>query len=287
MQAGLTKTLDTYEVTRTDMLPDDIPRLHELSIGVNWPHRPKDWELAISLGHGYVARDEIGRVLGSAMWFPMGPELATVGMVITSPRLQEHGAGAWLMRHVLAETAHRGKMLNATKAAYRLYLSLGFTPRATVYQHQGMAGEVPDGPGTAVPMLPVHAPEIVALDASAYGADRCQVFDRLFELSEGTVILREGKVAGFALSREFGRGRVIGPVVAETEEDAITVIRPHLVAHPGVFLRIDTSAEDGPLRRFLHEAGLSLFDTVTTMTLGSVPDCGPAITFGLVNHALG
>lgn len=287
MQAGLTKTLDTYEVTRTDMLPDDIPRLHELSIGVNWPHRPKDWELAIGLGHGYVARDEIGRVLGSAMWFPIGAELATIGMVITSPRLQEHGAGAWLMQHVLADTADRGKVLNATKAAYRLYLSLGFIPRATVYQHQGMAVKVPDGPETAVPMLPEHASEIVALDASAYGADRSQVFERLFELSEGTVILRDGKVAGFALSREFGRGRVIGPVVTDTEEDAIALIRPHVAAHQGVFLRMDTRAEDGPLRRFLQEAGLGVFDTVTTMTLGSVPECGPAITFGLVNHALG
>lgn len=287
MQAGLTMTLDTYEVTRTDMLPDDIPRLHELSIGVNWPHRPKDWELAIGLGHGYVARDEIGRVLGSAMWFPMGPKLATVGMVITSPRLQEHGAGAWLMQHVLADTADRGKVLNATKAAYRLYLSLGFIPRAAVHQHQGMAVKVPDGPERAVPMLPEHAPEIIALDAQAYGADRSPVFELLFDLSEGTVLLREGRVTGFALCREFGRGRVIGPVVAETEEDAIALIRPHVAAHQGVFLRMDTRAEDGPLRRFLHEAGLGLFDTVTTMTLGDVPEGGPAITFGLVNHALG
>ncbi len=115
MQADLTKALDSYELTLTDMVPEDVPRLHELSIAVNWPHRPKDWELAINLGRGYLARDEIGRVLGSAMWFPMGETLASIGMVITSPRLQDHGAGRWLMHHVLSDTTGRSKVLNATK----------------------------------------------------------------------------------------------------------------------------------------------------------------------------
>ncbi|NBB47756.1 GNAT family N-acetyltransferase [Rhizobium sp. CRIBSB] len=287
MQADLTKALDSYELTCTDMLPDDVPRLHELSIAVNWPHRPKDWELALSLGRGYVARDEIGRVLGSAMWFPMGETLASVGMVITSPRLQDHGAGRWLMQHVLSDTMGRSKVLNATKAAYRLYLSLGFSPRATVFQHNGIASRVPDGPDHALPMLADHAEAIVALDALAYGADRRPVFERLFPVSEGTVILRDGLVSGFALCREFGRGRVIGPVVAETEEDAIALVRPHVIAHKDRFLRMDTRAEDGPLRRFLDEAGIAFYDTVTTMTLGEVPSGGPVTTFGLVNQALG
>jgi GNAT superfamily N-acetyltransferase len=287
VQAHLTKTLDSYELTRTDMLLEDVPRLLELSIGVNWPHRPKDWELAICLGRGYVARDEIGRVLGSGMWFPMGPKLASIGMVITSPRLQDHGAGRWLMQHVLADTVGRGKVLNATKAAYRLYLSLGFTPRATVFQHHGIATHVPDAPDLAEQMQPDDAAAIVALDAAAYGANRAPVFERLFPISEGTVIRRDGKLAGFALCREFGRGRVLGPVVAETEEDAIALIRPHVQKYKDTFLRMDTRAEDGRLRGFLEEAGLRLYDTVTTMTLGDVPESDRYTTFGLVNQALG
>lgn len=287
MQAELTKVLDSYELKCTDMLPEDIPRLHELSIAVNWPHRPKDWELTINLGHGHLARDEIGRVLGSAMWFPMGEKLASIGMVITSPRLQDHGAGRWLMQHVLADTIGRSKVLNATKAAYRLYLSLGFSPRATVFQHQGIAFRVPDGPDYAQTMLADHADAIVALDAQAYGADRRPVFDRLFSVSQGTVILQDGAVKGFALCREFGRGRLIGPVVAETEEDAVALIRPHIIAHKDSFMRMDTRAENGLLRSFLDDAGIAMHDTVTTMTLGEMPDTGPVTTFGLVNQAVG
>ncbi len=33
------------------------------------------------------------------MWFRHSPELATIGMVITSPRLQTQGTGLWLMEY--------------------------------------------------------------------------------------------------------------------------------------------------------------------------------------------
>ena len=287
MQAAPTIVLDSYELALSPMTIEDVPLLHELSIGVSWPHRPKDWELLISLGEGFVARDPIGRILGSAMWFPMGDRLAMVGMVITSPRLQDHGAGRWLMHHILDLVGSRGKVLNSTKAAYRLYLSLAFEPRQTVYQHQGMVTALPDGPTSARPLRKEDADAIIALDAAAYGADRSRVFDRILPVSAGTVIERAGHVRGFALCREFGRGHVIGPVVAETEDDAIALIRPHVAAFKGRFLRMDTRAEDGPLRRFLDEAGMTLFDTVTTMTRGEVPPPRPVTTYGLVNQALG
>ncbi|EAV41825.1 putative acetyltransferase protein [Roseibium aggregatum IAM 12614] len=292
LQADASIILDSYQLTLSPMTLEDIPKLHELSIGVNWPHRPHDWALLIQLGNGYVARDEIGRVAGSAMWFPMGSHRASVAMVITSPRFQDHGAGSWLMGHILRETGSREKILNATKAAYRLYISLGFTPLKTVFQQNGVAVRVPDAPDTATPMRAEHRDEIVRLDANAYGADRGHIFERLFQVSQGTVIERGGRLVGFALCREFGRGRQMGPVVAETEEDAIALIHPFVKEYKDTFLRMDTRATDGPLRTYLTEAGIVLYDTVTTMTrdfagaAAFIEKDGP-ITFGLVNQALG
>ncbi len=282
-----TIALDNYELTMAAITPADIPRLYELSIAVNWPHRPADWELLVALGEGVLAQDEIGRVVGSALWFPVGERLASIGMVITSPRLQEHGAGRWLMQHIMARTHNRGKVLNATKAAYRLYLSLGFEPQKTVFQHNGVVTALPDGPDYATPLrLEQHA-DVVLLDAMAYGANRQPVFDHLLAVSQGTVVERAGRIAGFALCRKFGRGHVLGPVVAETEQDVLALIRPHIAAHLGQFLRLDTRAPEGPLRRFLVDAGIRLHDTVTTMSLGRVAVPEAVTTFGLVNQALG
>ena len=288
MPPSPTKLLDSYELVAAPMEHADVPKLHELSIGVGWPHRPEDWALAIELGEGIVARDEIGRVVGSAMWFPLGEEFAAIGMVITSPRLQEHGAGRWLMGHILDRVGARGKVLNATRAAYRLYLSLGFTPISPVYQHNGVVTSVAPGPGHARKMRPEDADTICALDTVAMGTNRHAAMKRLLRVSAGTVVERDGRVTGFALCRRFGRGHVVGPIVSETENDAIALVAPHAEALTGQFLRVDTRQPDGPFRRFLIASGMRHFDTVTRMSLGAAPPApGPAFTYGLVNQALG
>lgn len=89
--------LKSFELIARDINDVDVSLLHALSIGVGWPHRPKDWDFLRRAGHGIVAVDGIGRVFGSAMWFPHGDDFATVGLVITSPRTQAQGNARWLM----------------------------------------------------------------------------------------------------------------------------------------------------------------------------------------------
>lgn len=288
MQAAPTKLLESYELAVSPMELADVPKLHELSIGVGWPHRPEDWALVIGLGHGIVARDEIGRVVGSAMWFPLGAEHVAIGMVITSPRLQEHGAGRWLMGHIFDQVGARGKVLNATRAAYRLYISLGFMPLSPSYQHNGVVTGLAANPGGTRLLQDADRPAIHALDSAAMGVARPDVVERLLAQSDGRVIERDGQVSGFALCRKFGRGHVVGPVVAETDADAIALVAPFVAAMQGQFLRLDTRQPEGPFREFLVACGIRHYDTVTRMGLGSVPVTkGPAQTFSLVNQALG
>src|SRR3712207_9101022 len=89
---------------------------------VGWPHRPEDWRMLRETGHGVAAMDEIGRVLGTAMWFPFEAGFATVGMAITSPRLQALGAGRWMMEHVLTQAGSRAPGLHLISVARPLYL---------------------------------------------------------------------------------------------------------------------------------------------------------------------
>jgi GNAT superfamily N-acetyltransferase len=288
MEPDPVKQLDSYELTARPMGLDDIPALHALSIGVQWPHRPEDWVRLIRLGHGVVAEDKIGRVVGSAMWWPMGPDLARIGMVITTPRLQEQGAARWLMQQIAGPIGGRDKVLTATRAALRLYLSLGFRPGATVFQHQGIVVKAPAVVPGARPMTAADEAAVRALDAGALTAERRAVLDELLAVSEGTVVERGGEVAGFALCRRFGRGHVVGPVVATSEEDALALIAPHMAAHAERFLRLDILEPEGPLRAYLETCGLSLYDTATLMSLGRdrAPK-GPAKIYALASHSLG
>ncbi len=291
--------LESFELTMGDIAKADLDALHALSLSVSWPHRAEDWQIVRELGQGIVAHDSIGRVLGSAMLFDFGPYFATIGMVITSPRLQTLGTGRWMMDHIIAQTGSRPLGLNATRSSKRLYQSLGFNAEQVVYQCQGEAIAPPAEllpPGTRLrPIVEADLAEVAALDLAAYGADRTLLLQRLIAISEGLVLVQGDHMVAFALCRRFGRGHVIGPVVAMGDEEAIAVVRPYVAERAGGFLNLDTRQQTGPFPQFLMRSGLAIHDTVTSMSLrqvwlhgdGRPPADGKPLTYGLASQALG
>ncbi|WP_315753770.1 MULTISPECIES: GNAT family N-acetyltransferase [unclassified Bradyrhizobium] len=266
------RIVDVFEMRLVDIDSVDLAQLLALSIAVQWPHRAEDWQFMRNIGRGVVALDEIGRALGSAMWFPYSDGFAAVGMVITSPRLQALGTGQWLMRRVMAECGSRTLRLNATRAAYRLYRSLDFKREQTLFQCQGVAnaGDARSAEAAGIRVLTeAELPALIDLDAQAYGVQRTTLITELFRHSRNYGLFRSGRLDAFASCRQFGRGHVVGPVVASCDGDAIAVIEQHVAANAGQFLRLDTHRTSGEFRDFLARAGLTLFDAVTTMSLRS------------------
>jgi GNAT superfamily N-acetyltransferase len=285
--------LPFFELVAQDIADVDVKLLHALSLAVGWSYRAKDWDLLRRIGRGIVAVDGIGRVFGSAMWFPQAEDFATIGLVITTPRIQAQGGGRWLMDQVLEQCGDRNLALNATPAAEHLYASLGFTKEAIVYMRQG----------TAPPTLPALAPldgELVALarddvgvltdlDTRAFGLNRGRVLALLAENASICTLRRDGGIVGYSMCREFGRGQVIGPLVAQNDQDAIHLTAVHLKALTGQFVRVDTREQDGIFLEFLKQSGLDVAETVTTMSKGrrflNRRDQGPWV-YGLAGHAL-
>jgi GNAT superfamily N-acetyltransferase len=286
--------LKSFELVSRDIAEVDVNLLHALSIAVGWPHRPKDWDLLRRAGHGIVAVDGIGRVFGSAMWFPHGNDFATIGLVITTPRTQAQGTGRWLMEQVLALCGNRNLSLNATRPAYSLYVSLGFTKEAMVYQRQGeVAPSIPALPaldGELSALSSDRVEEVTALDTRAFGTNREKLLALLSENASICTLRRSGEIVGYSMCREFGRGHVIGPIVAKNEHDAIHLTAVHLKDLTRRFARVDTREKGGVFAEFLQQSGLGLFDTVTTMSKGRLflnrVKNDPWV-YGLAGHALG
>lgn len=290
--AGDSFRVDKFVATAHRISLADRALLHELTVGVFWPHRWRDLDVFISLGEGYLAVDEIGRAMGSAMCFRAEPDFAMLGMMVTAPRLQTMGTGRWLLRRVMNECRKMDLRLSATRQGYRLYKEAGFVPLATIWQHQGTTRRVqlPDAvPGVTVRgMEPDDAAGILALDTQAYGAARDRAMREMLRLSDGMVVERDGALCGFALRRRFGRGWVVGPVVAETEDIAMMLAAPLIKRSEGEFVRLDTPVESEKFSAFLSAVGMGLYDTVTEMYLGRQrrPLDG-ARMFGLTSHSLG
>lgn len=285
--------LKSFELVAQDIADVDVELLHALTIAVGWPHRSADWEILRRAGKGIVAVDGIGRVFGSAMWFPHGADFATIGLVITTPRIQAQGGGRWLMDQVLERCGDRYLALNATQAAYGLYRSLGFDVEAPAYMRQGEVAlalpAVPtiDGELTELPADRLEA--ITVVDTQAFGTNREELLALLAENASIFILERGGEVVGYSMKREFGRGHVVGPVVATNAADAIQLTSVHLKTLVGTFARVDTREKDGPYAQFLQQSGLVIAETVTTMSKGRQflhrVEGGPWV-YGLAGHAL-
>jgi hypothetical protein len=116
---------------------------------------------------------------------------------------------------------------------------------------------------------------------------RTRLLDALFAVGKVAVIEREGRVQGYACVRRFGRGVVIGPVIARDATDAKALSATLAAEHRGGFVRIDVPATSG-LSPWLEEIGLPHVDHVVSMVRGKPPTrAADATLFALSNQSLG
>ncbi|WP_210201610.1 GNAT family N-acetyltransferase [Bosea sp. CS1GBMeth4] len=268
----------------------DAPSCAELSRRVGWPHRREDWEFVIGLGRGVVGiRD--GRIVASALCWPYGESHATLGLIIVAPEEQGAGIGKRLMQALLAQAGERSLMLNATTAGAPLYERCGFRPLHDVRQQHGhvlaVAAPVLGAGERLRPGGAADLPVIEQLDRAASGLERGPTLAALLRCADCVVLERNGRPVGFSMLRAFGRGDVVGPVVAESESDARALIACWLHGREGRFMRIDLQV-GSPLGAWLERCGLAPAGDVTTMVRGDKPEAaGPARLHALINQALG
>jgi GNAT superfamily N-acetyltransferase len=267
---------------------DHIPQAASLSAALGWPYREEDWRFAFELGHG-VAVETDGGLAATALWWPYEKAFASFGMIIVAPALQGQGIGRMLMDELLRQADGRAIFLNSTREGYRLYERLGFVPCGQVNQHQAVLAAAPpeSANGAIRPLRPEDIGAIRDLDCRASGMWRARLLDALFAVGKVAVIEREGRVQGYACVRRFGRGVVVGPVIARDAMDAKALVATLAAEHRDDFVRIDVPATSG-LSPWLEEIGLRHVDHVVSMVRGKPPTrAADATLFALSNQSLG
>ncbi|MFU8864537.1 MAG: GNAT family N-acetyltransferase [Rhodobacterales bacterium] len=256
-----------------------LPGALRLSQQAGWPHRMDDWGLnaAVSQGVAAVAGD---RVVGTALCTVFGP-VALLNMIIVDKAMRGQGLGRRLMEVAMAHAGPREMRLVATAEGIPLYEKLAFAACGMIRQHQGLAQ-------SAAPALPVTSggmediASLAVMDRNATGLERETVL---------RLVARQGKVLlaerGFALLRDFGSGRVVGPVVARDAETAKALIAEAARRTAGSFLRIDLPRAHG-LDDFVTALGLAHVGGGTVMARNAVPaPQGDYTAFALASQALG
>jgi predicted N-acetyltransferase YhbS len=249
---------------------DDIPAAQRLSAAIGWPHRREEWRFSARTGIGFVA-EMAGALVGTVICWKFGTDHATLGMLLVAPEHRNVGIGRALLALALDELGERDVTLYATEAGQPLCDAFGFATCGALDQMQGAAFRPP------LVALPVNerlrplgasdAAQLVALASRASGLDRSQVLPPLLDLADGIALDRDGELLGFSLFRRFGRGFVIGPVVASAAPDAVhakALIRHWLALNEGALVRIDVPHGHG-LRAWLTGLGIARSETVVKM----------------------
>lgn len=251
---------------------DDVSHGYRLSQQVKWPHRQEDWAQALSLGEGLVAETEKG-IVGCAVIWPWEGQHSTLGLVIVDPSCQGQGIGKKLMEGLLEKVPNSNVRLHATEMGKGLYEKYGFRVQRPIFQHQTTQLPVIAARQLSVdekirPLCEHELSSLIDNDYQSHGMLRPALWQNLFNSADALLVLeKSGSITGYMVIRKFGRGTVIGPMLAQDEDSAQALFCHGASQLVGQFLRLDTYGNT-PFSNWLVEQGLPCIDAPLIMVKG-------------------
>ena len=234
----------------------EIPQNVALAQEVGWPDDDADWRVIHEAGLVFGAR-KAGQLAGQGVLVPYEPNVGTIAKMIVAPSAQRRGVGAALLDALLTEAERRSLStlgLVATPLGEPLYESRGFA----------LTGEVAVFIGTPTldrpsePTLPVTDIEAaIAIERQFIACSRAAMLRGRHRQASATAVCHspDGASRGFALATAKGPYAQLGPLIAETEDIARTLVRAIISALPGP-VRIDVPGGRTAFRAWLRGLGM-------------------------------
>jgi hypothetical protein len=238
-----------------------------LSAEAGWNQTQEDWALFLHHGSVLGLLDDRGRAVATGAILPYPNGFAWISMVLVTASRRRERIGTRILEACCAEVVKRGLLpvLDATPAGEQVYRPLGFEPMFTISRWQGNGTGKGDLPSGVRAMTPSDIPAVVAIDVTAFGADRSFLLASLFDRGPQLAFVTED-LTGFVVAR---RGRVatqIGPIVATNEATALALLCAALGAEHGpIFLDL-ADRWDG-MKHALRECAFTVQRPFTRMAL--------------------
>lgn len=219
-----------------------------------------------------------------------GPGLASVGMMLVASRHSRQGLGHRLMTHLLGQAGRATVFLTATSYGRPLYEKLGFrtTGRSATFAGSFRpAGTEESGRTWAASAADLGA--IAEVDRPAFGADRQYLLRRQFGFCDQIrVLVRDGRIAGYAGAWPNVDVTVIGPVIAPDAAGARTLITS-VARRTDRPVRLDLDPDRRDIASWAQARGLPIVNETALMVHGTPwpPGAGHDRLFCPLTVALG
>jgi len=258
-----------------------------LSKSAQWNQNEADWRLMLEIGHGWGVSLDDGTLAASTLVLPYG-RFAWVSMVLVLPEHRRKGYATQLLRKALAELENRAltPILDATPAGREVYVQEGFRDTWGFRRFQLPEAIAAIERSTGVrPLRAADWPQLLALDAQAFGASRERLLRSLAaRLPQAALVAEEsGKLAGFLLGRDGREARQLGPLVARSS-DAARALLAEALAKVSPPLYLDVVDREPGITAWLKSLGFEFQRPFTRMVHGAPVAPGEA---GLVYSPAG
>jgi len=272
----------------------------DLDLALDWA-AAEGWNPGLADGAAFHAADPGGFLLGLLGGEPVavisavryGPSFGFLGLYITPPGRRGQGHGWRLWQAAIAHLGARNIGLDGVLAQQDNYRKSGFrlAHRNVRYQGTGSdaAAAVPAGVRLAeLSALPLA--QLAEYDRRFFPAPR-EAFLRQWIAPPGGAalgLLRDGDLCGYGVLRRCRSGGKIGPLFADTPEDAAALFGAlRQRAGSGCTLFLDVPEPNADALALVREAGwLMVFETARMYT-GAAPEIGLARTYGITSFELG
>ena len=218
---------------------------------------------------------EDGRLVATAATLPHGRDFGWISMVLVTASERRRGLARWLLRRCMDDLIAGGRvpLLDATPAGRTVYVGLGFQDCWTMRRliaHSRPPSQ--DKTYTDAEVRPIEAqdwPTIAALDQPVFGADRTDLLHRLAARLPvaALVTVRGGRIAGYLFGRDGRTLSQLGPLVAEDEGVARSLLS-HAIANVPAPLAVDLPDRHAALGGWLGTLGFNAERPLTRMVHG-------------------
>lgn len=250
-----------------------------LSRSAQWNQSAADWRLMLDIGQGWGISLDDGTLAASTLVLPY-VNFAWVSMVLVLPEHRRQGYAAQLLRKALAELGNRAltPILDATPGGREVYVLEGFrdTWGFRRFRLQETIAAL-QRPAQVRPLRASDWPQLLALDAQAFGASRERLLRALAErLPQAALVAEEdGKLAGFLLGRDGREAQQLGPLVARSSDAARALLAEALAQVPPP-LYIDVVDREPGITAWLESLGFAFQRPFTRMVHGAPQAPGEA-----------
>ena len=260
----MTDNLNNYleHIVIQQMQPADIPDGMRFKTAAGWNQTEADWKLYLDASpDGCFAAVFEGRIVGTVTTLVYDTTFAWIGMMLVDPEYRRRGIATSLMRYAMDYLSEIETIkLDATPAGKKVYDRLGF--REEYPLRRMTLGNLPLIHSTTTNITLITEDdfkEIAKKDIVVFGANRMQVLKALARNNPGTAkkIIRNGAIAGYCMGRPGTNFYQIGPVVADTGQDAICLAQEVMSTLTGHAVVIDVPVQQQGFMEWIVSLGFT------------------------------